>query len=892
MAAASSSSTSSTGTFIHQWILDQHTIQLIPEGEVGLAVKIQDLPDGDTKQLPLPGYSDRELLADLDETQKASLLSRKAGFHERIAEEYFKTFDLGFNDSNHLEFSPICVVCPLTAPYAWQVGEKVVKLILNKGNQLMWTLRDPATRTTSRTRFENAFLLYPNFMSDRSHPNARSALISKYHPILSVLHPNIDYRGDDAALWRTFLEQWRNDNTNLSYPGEADERTLRRWERIKREWAKFITECSNVFAHYDLKQVKTLEGRVEHLVFEVKDPVEYESVFSTRLRKRFVNAYKWAVTLAVNISRSSAGHAVILIESVKNGEYCFERADLVAAEEADYFRADSGVVRLDRVDREDYLTRLDPHRYTWLCSKDACERMIKLIRQEMSRQTYYNPTVFLHSKSGFNSKLTSSWKALPSGIRPVHNCLSWAKEKLGVLGVEPPDSPFSRVVEVPITEVDDLSISGSLLRVAGVGIWALSQLYRYSGYYSPEVPTLTSLLGEAMHCIYENRSEQACGKACIQIRTAINDLKQKLKDEDRNTLREFREEKRNLIYQLNLTMYRIHTCSHPSQPLRASLELEMIKFFSFLLKNTDLTTLMSTLSLNNFRSIYKLSTRMVECLQKPYLSYHFKKAAAGIILLMNQKYSLGTSVKPVIQFIIQSQEASPEEAIKLLRTANALYENAYESDEVERLIPLLANRMLFPDFGYTIVSVIRKMSATPAHLPKALELLQHLVHDPRIFKGKEEAQRLLDTLTGTVRVEEVDTITTLKAKVSDLQRRFTEETLTDAFVEEAFEVLAHVIALPETVEGRDRLLGNIHRLCCRLPTSYRPEAIYTLEAKVSDLQRRFDEKTVITHTFVEEAFQVLEQVKAIPKAAIGWSRLFADIQRLCNKLPSSSSSSF
>jgi hypothetical protein len=192
-------------------------------------------------------------------------------------------------------------------------------------------------------------------------------------------------------------------------------------------------------------------------------PKKYQCILSDD-DKDIVDEDNWAVRLAMtgecNFTdpKTWVGHTVILIEGVHPGGFYFiERADLVKNKDGSGNAVTRKWVITDSFLRPEkkHIKGLSPE--TWIRPKAEIDKIRKAIEEDERKQTA-NPRHIIFWSAGFDRSTRNPLSYLTRYVRNIisrqsvrvmpHNCLSWAKEKLSLAGIDFSPLTAKRVLTV------------------------------------------------------------------------------------------------------------------------------------------------------------------------------------------------------------------------------------------------------------------------------------------------------------------------------------------------------------------------------------------------------------------------------------------------------------
>ncbi len=369
--------------FMHRWPVDRYTVGIavedgvlccIVKDETGSIIHDEEIPQTDGDGSPLPAG------------EIYCRYSRLTPF---------------INADGKVSF--FCFVRPKreegTLP-TWEWGDKTLSLMEDDG-QFMWQLFDRATKTTCRIPFASTWLENPdeNFYVERFY--------NEFPP-------------EDCPKF--LLDQERvNVGQLLECASEENKEVL-------------IHRITKLIQTYFLKVCVTPDNQIQSVLF--RPSTAYISTQSRLDPKITVSESRWAVTLVNSRAPDREwpfGHAVLLIEKVKDGRYKLMRAHFtVDGDKKDaLFGISPGKVEHYEVPPS---CRYHSKTETWSLPRFKVERMIAEIKKEKRMQEQGTPVLF--SGPGSETIFTSASIQTPDGPRRVENCLTWAVDKLLKYGAE------------------------------------------------------------------------------------------------------------------------------------------------------------------------------------------------------------------------------------------------------------------------------------------------------------------------------------------------------------------------------------------------------------------------------------------------------------------------
>lgn len=144
-----------------------------------------------------------------------------------------------------------------------------------------------------------------------------------------------------------------------------------------------------------------------------------------------------------------AGHAVLIIEMVKNGKYIMERAHLVTGKTACI-----GKVEKDEITNFKYLERISQKTETWQRRAAKIQKILDDIERELAIQRTGKIAVLFSHMGG--ETIFSDLAKL--GDRIVDNCYTWDRKKLLLGGIEL-FGDRSRIVNTPRLNIEQKSLA-------------------------------------------------------------------------------------------------------------------------------------------------------------------------------------------------------------------------------------------------------------------------------------------------------------------------------------------------------------------------------------------------------------------------------------------------
>ncbi|MBA3723160.1 MAG: hypothetical protein H0W88_12270 [Parachlamydiaceae bacterium] len=189
---------------------------------------------------------------------------------------------------------------------------------------------------------------------------------------------------------------------------------------------------SRLYHPIDLNLYLTMDQKLKYLttshisiVKQDKNIIELRQYRYSRIKSKLdqfspLSEDRWGVTLVdtgtsyIKNPKTWKGHAVLMFEGVKNGQYFMKRAHMTAG----------GVDCEDiRGDPDEYVKKFVKSRTrTWLRDRPYIEAMFYWIDLEEKKKVYI-PAFSIGGENGFLAK------------QPTHNCTSWAREKLALANV-------------------------------------------------------------------------------------------------------------------------------------------------------------------------------------------------------------------------------------------------------------------------------------------------------------------------------------------------------------------------------------------------------------------------------------------------------------------------
>lgn len=216
------------------------------------------------------------------------------------------------------------------------------------------------------------------------------------------------------------------------------------YERIRLLYSSNLLEMeANYLKDFDVKPGYggnlELEKRKERSEFDHKQTIDRDT---------------WAITL-VNSGgyngnpKSLLGHAAIIVEGVEDGIYFAKKCHLLSTSvKCDDLFPKTGFK--SKEDRNKFLShKLCPRTETWYRSSNFVKSMLTVIEFEASvNGKEINKNTFSTILGGtFTFSYWGNGSVL--GSPNSHNCMSWAKERLKIVGIKLPDNDLDVFVVAP-----------------------------------------------------------------------------------------------------------------------------------------------------------------------------------------------------------------------------------------------------------------------------------------------------------------------------------------------------------------------------------------------------------------------------------------------------------
>ena len=144
----------------------------------------------------------------------------------------------------------------------------------------------------------------------------------------------------------------------------------------------------------------------------------------------YVNDYVWTVYL-IDTASDWHGHAALIFEGVRDGNYCLQRADFFL-DDKKKLHNQNGTVRMFDV-QNPYTLRYRAVIGCWSIEREKIEQMIEQINRQITFQACGMPIKF---NARGQAALGIKHETDPLGAPiPVHNCMTWAREILKVADI-------------------------------------------------------------------------------------------------------------------------------------------------------------------------------------------------------------------------------------------------------------------------------------------------------------------------------------------------------------------------------------------------------------------------------------------------------------------------
>lgn len=279
----------------------------------------------------------------------------------------------------------------------WNWEDKILTLI-EKGKELIWQLFDKTMKTTSWMAYDNASLYNPSHaLKSREYYIERCRL----RPVGFILCLLSKTKLDAKKFLDFYIEKYVPikfllDKTGNNLPMKS-----------------FLEDCI-------VERLKIENNRLCSLTLKPSSPV-----ISKLDKDKLIDKWVWGFTL-VNTATDWHGHAAIIVETVEDAHYHMYKTHL-RIEGQKTLDTVPGVVLWNEVDPDSlkYVSKAD----TWLVTKDKATTMINSIKREVAKQSTGKTAVLFNARG--SEAFAKSNKDKPG----VHNCITWARNKLRVAGI-------------------------------------------------------------------------------------------------------------------------------------------------------------------------------------------------------------------------------------------------------------------------------------------------------------------------------------------------------------------------------------------------------------------------------------------------------------------------
>lgn len=267
--------------------------------------------------------------------------------------------------------------------HKWTWNGKIVSL-LEKNNIYSWELFDRTTKTTSRVAFQKGFF-------------------SKYRQ-------DYWYYGYQTDIF-----------FNQGCPYEI--RPIEERRLIVGPLGSMPSKICDYLASCIMENVEIVNNELQSVVLT---PYTFPCQM---LEKTFITQDIWAVSLIdISPNDNPHGHAVLLIETVRESGYRMYKAHLTAKKTN--FKTIPGIVKWGKVNKLEYREKYK----TWLREKFSVKRMITEIKYQIKMQNSGLTAVFFNPR-GPQALFVKKETKTEYGICKVHNCLTWAEEILKIADI-------------------------------------------------------------------------------------------------------------------------------------------------------------------------------------------------------------------------------------------------------------------------------------------------------------------------------------------------------------------------------------------------------------------------------------------------------------------------